>query len=368
MTEDRTTTTEADSTAARKRHHDDEGCDADEKQPRDSKRGGYGNEPLLKLLIPSDVAGAIIGKGGANLIDLKSRYGATIRLSHNKELYPGTSERIVILKGDISGITDLNNYIIDKIHQSSSSEKRGQEIKIIVPNKTAGLIIGKGGAVIKEMKEETQAHIEFTGHHQSPVFGERILTIKGNTEHRIEAARLIISKIASDPDNMANTSLRYSHRSHDDGNGYGGRDERPNEHRTGNFQEDNRNRRGDIGSSNPNSLSNMAEVAQQLVGLAQGQRATASLEQSIKTTVQIQMEIPEIFVGAIMGIQGNMLREVVQFSGAKIEFSRSDLGSTHKLLTIVGDLNQTQIGYHLISQKITQVRNELLTAAALQRR
>jgi len=365
MAEDSYTSSEVDTTATRKRHYDEdeeaEGSDA-----RDSKKA-YGKEPLLKLLIPSEVAGAIIGKGGANLIDLKSRYGAAIRLSHHRECYPGTNERIVVLTGDISQIIDLNNYIIDKIHQNSP-ESRGQEIKIIVPNKTAGLIIGKGGSVIKEMKEETKAGIEFTGRDESPVFGERILTIKGNTEQRIEAASQVISKIASDADNMANTTMKYSDRSRDDGNGYGHR-EPPRERRMGGFQEDNRNSNGNMLSamSNANNLSNMAEVAQQLVGLAQGQRGSASIEHNIKTTVQIQMEIPELLVNPIMGPQGNYLREFSQFSGAKMEFSRSDLGISQKMLTILGDLNQTQIGYHLISQKIAQVRNEL-AAAGLARR
>jgi len=373
-----------DTAVARKRHYENDGESNDnDTSSKDSKRAAYAKEPLVKLLVPNDAAGALIGKGGANLGDLKSRYGASMRLSHNRELYPGTDERIVVLTGEVSQIIDLHNYIIDKVADARGANRtrddhRGQQVKIILPNNTAGLIIGKGGETIKAMKEETKANILITGRDESPVHGERILIIKGNTEQRIEAARVVISKIASDPDNMANTSMKYSHRSRDDGNGQDSRDDR----RMGRYQQDNRNNNSDIlpnnqggslgmgGAANPNNLSNLAEVAQQLVGLAQGQgqgqTGSGSIE-GIKTTVQIQMEIPELLVSPIMGIQGINLHEFMQFSGAKIEFARSNLSPSHKQLTILGDLNETQIAYHLVTQKITQVRNELL-AAGLQRR
>jgi len=363
---------------SRKRHYEnDKEQESDDKETRarNAKRA-YGKQPLLKLLVPNDAAGAIIGKGGANLGDLKSRYGASIRLSHNREFYPGTNERILILTGDVSQIIDLNNYIIDKIHQNAAEgrgnrsrekdERRGQQIKMILPNSTAGIIIGRGGASIKELMEETKAKIAIVGRDESKVRGERLLTITGNTEQRIEAARQVISKIAVDPDNMANTTLKYSYGSQDNKDYQGAMDRNHNE--GGNIYPQNNdtnlpalsnNAWSSLGLSGVNKLDNLAEVAQQLVGLSQlGNR----IEKSIKTTVQIQMEIPESLVDPIMGPQGNNLREFIQFSGAAIRFSSSNEfvgGQSVRILTIHGDLNQTQIGYHLVNQKITQVQNDM---------
>jgi len=349
-----------------KRRHDND----DESASRDTKRVAHGKDtPLIKVLIPNDAAGAIIGKGGSNLGDLKTRYGASIRISHSRDVYPDTDERIVVLTGEVGQIIDLHNYIIDKVadargtNSRSRDDVRGQQVKMIVTNNVAGLIIGKGGAIIKALKEETGAYIDVTGLHQSPVSGERILTIRGNTEQRIEAARQVISKIASDPGNMANTSLKYSHTSRETNNTHDyqsrGADHMLNR---------NQNAGGlqsmplgpQLGAGAINSLGNLAEVAQQLVGLSQGQSQTSSSSlDGIKTTVQIQMEIPELLVAPIVGIQGNTLKEFIQFSGARIDFSRSEVSISHRLLTIHGDLNQTQIAYHLINQKITQIRNEL---------
>jgi len=118
-------------------------------------------------------------------------------------------------------------------------------------------------------------------------------------------------------------------------------------------------------------LDNLADVAQQLVGLSQLGSTCSSVEKSIKTTVQIQMEIPEMFVNSIMGPQGSNVRDFIQFSGASIRFSSANefiSGQSVRILTIHGDLNQTQIGYHLVNQKITQVRSELAAINNFQRR
>ena len=319
---------------------------------------------------------------------MKSRYGASIRLSHNREFYPGTNERIVILTGDVSQIIDLNNYIIDKVHQTvsegrgnrSRDDRRGQQIKIILSNSTAGLVIGRGGATIKALQEETKAKIMLISRDESKVHGERLLTISGNTEQRIEAARQVINKIAADPDNMANTTLKYSDGSHDNRENYGAMDRNyPNEgsssNRVGRYQQDSHINDSNLSAMSHNpltalglggssggggSLGVLAEFAQQVVGLSQ--LGSTNIQNSIKTTVQIEMEIPDILVGPIMGHQGNNLLEFMRFSGAKIQFSaRNEFGhgSSDRILTIHGDLNQTQIAYHLINQKITQAKNEL---------
>ena len=80
------------------------------------------------------------------------------------------------------------------------------------------------------------------------------------------------------------------------------------------------------------------------------------------------MEIPDILVGAILGKQGKTVHEFIQFSGARIQFSaKNDFapGTTDRILTIQGDVNQTQIAYFLINQKIVQAETEL--ASGIQR-
>lgn len=379
--------------------------------------------PLLKILIPNYAAGAIIGKGGTNIGDLQNQYGAKIRLSPSREFYPGTEERIVILTGDVSQIIDLNNYIIDKVHVDSTEgpgarlrdEERGQRVKIVVPNATAGLVIGRGGSTIKALQEETGAKIMISGRDEAKVAGERIITISGNTDNRIEATAKVISKVAADAENMANKNLTYSGssalrngggthalssnatnldiNSHSLGNSLSSL-----QSVIGNLQSQHHSVKSNqshhllasitqnplsalqqsglvsqlgLGGTTMNSLSTQQQLAS-LSGLGggaiSGVGSSGTLVNSIKTQVTIQMEIPDILVGAILGKQGKTVHEFIQFSGAKIQFSaKNDFapGTTDRILTIQGDVNQTQIAYFLINQKILQAENEL--ASGIQR-
>lgn len=364
--------------------------------------------PLLKILIPNYAAGAIIGKGGTNIGDLQSQYGAKIRLSPSREFYPGTEERIVVLTGEVSQIIDLNNYIIDKVHIDATEgpgarlrdEERGQKVKIVVPNATAGLVIGRGGSTIKALQEETGAKIMISGRDEAKVPGERIITISGNTDQRTEATQKVISKVAADAENMANKNLTYSNNSIL-------RTSTSSNHldmisRTGSIsslqsvignlhsQHSKGNHLLTSMAHNPFTALQQSGIANQL-GLSGGIASLSSqplaslsslaggiptptvassgnLAASIKTQVTIQMEIPDILVGAILGKQGKTVHEFIQFSGARIQFSaKNDFapGTTDRILTIQGDVNQTQIAYFLINQKIVQAETEL--ASGIQR-
>lgn len=61
--------------------------------------GEDSSEPLFfKLLCPQGITGLIIGKGGANIIQLNATTGARIKLSQNNEYFPNTTDRILLSK------------------------------------------------------------------------------------------------------------------------------------------------------------------------------------------------------------------------------------------------------------------------------
>merc|ERR1711931_256602 len=176
-----------------------------------NKRFLRGKEPLLKLLLPNVIAGHIIGKGGSYLMELKAKYGGHIRLSGNKEYYPGTEERVVAVTGKISEIIALNYYIMDKVLNTGREplrDGRGDKTKIVVTNFGAGMIIGKGGVTIRQIQEECGVKLSIADGIDERS-EERVLTTTGTLEQRAEAAKQIISKIAEEPGNMANTNLNY---------------------------------------------------------------------------------------------------------------------------------------------------------------
>ena len=352
--------------------------------------------PLLKILVPNYAAGAIIGKGGHNISQLQSTYGARIRLSQNNEYYPGTQERVAIITGEVDKVIDLHQYVMEKIrneahhaHGNALDEGRPKQVKIIVPNGTAGLLIGKGGSMIRNLMEQSGAKIIISNKDHEQVPGERVVTINGSSEESEDACRLIIDKIATDPSNMMNKNLSYGnpHQSYNrmDGggrmghqsHGYGGQ---------GNYDGGLSALSSVLGNlaGNKNQQQNLLASlglpgaggsgglggAQNMLGghnsLGLGANPIALLNQTginppnlphVKTKVTVEMHIPDGLVGAILGKGGKTILEFINYSGAKIQFSGKGEyvpGTNDRILTIEGDFTSSQIAHYLICQKIVQ--------------
>ncbi|VDQ17325.1 unnamed protein product [Trichobilharzia regenti] len=55
------------------------------------------------------------------------------------------------------------------------------QVKILVPNSTAGMIIGKGGSFIKELKDTTGVFIQVSQKSKELNLAERCVTVAGNS-------------------------------------------------------------------------------------------------------------------------------------------------------------------------------------------
>ena len=53
------------------------------------------------------------------------------------------------------------------------------QVKVVVPNATIGMIIGKGGCYIKQIKDDTGAYVQISQKSQDTVLVERVVTIAG---------------------------------------------------------------------------------------------------------------------------------------------------------------------------------------------
>jgi RNA-binding protein Nova len=84
-------------------------------------------------------------------------------------------------------------------------------MKILIPNSTAGMIIGKAGAFIRQIKEESGAFIQLSQKAKdgSAVLSERVVTVLGEPEQNRRAMEMILNKIEIDPQSGACLNIRY---------------------------------------------------------------------------------------------------------------------------------------------------------------
>ncbi|EPQ12120.1 RNA-binding protein Nova-1 [Myotis brandtii] len=84
------------------------------------------------------------------------------------------------------------------------------QVKIIVPNSTAGLIIGKGGATVKAIMEQSGAWVQLSQKPDGINLQERVVTVSGEPEQNRKAVELIIQKIQEDPQSGSCLNISYA--------------------------------------------------------------------------------------------------------------------------------------------------------------
>ncbi|GCB69393.1 hypothetical protein scyTo_0010548 [Scyliorhinus torazame] len=87
---------------------------------------------------------------------------------------------------------------------------RANQVKIIVPNSTAGLIIGKGGATVKAVMEQSGAWVQLSQKPDGINLQERVVTVSGEPEQNRKAVELIIQKIQEDPQSGSCLNISYA--------------------------------------------------------------------------------------------------------------------------------------------------------------
>lgn len=176
----------------------------------------------FKVLVPSVAAGAIIGKGGETIAQLQKETGARVKMSKSHDFYPGTTERVCLITGSVDAIISVLEFIMDKIREKPDLTKtavdsdnklmqeRDKQVKILVPNSTAGMIIGKAGNYIKQIKETSGSYVQISQKAKDVSLQERCITVIGEKEQNKQACLMIIGKIVEDPQSGTCLNVSYA--------------------------------------------------------------------------------------------------------------------------------------------------------------
>ncbi|XP_019758066.1 RNA-binding protein Pasilla isoform X2 [Dendroctonus ponderosae] len=177
----------------------------------------------FKVLVPSVAAGAIIGKGGETIAQLQKETGARVKMSKSHDFYPGTTERVCLITGSVDAIMTVVDFIMDKIREkpdltkpvieagdSKLTQERDKQVKILVPNSTAGMIIGKAGNYIKQIKESSSSYVQISQKAKDVSLQERCITVIGEKEQNKQACMMILSKVVEDPQSGTCLNVSYA--------------------------------------------------------------------------------------------------------------------------------------------------------------
>lgn len=167
----------------------------------------------MRLLMPNTYAGSIIGKGGVNIKAIREESACRVMIAEAAQ--PG-ADRVVTVTGAPLAINRAVELMLEKIeaHAATAAATPAADgtvaapappshlLKIQLSNNQVGAVIGKGGAQIKALREESGASIKVTETPPTVPYGqpERLVTISGGTSEVVRAHQLLALKLSTVPE------------------------------------------------------------------------------------------------------------------------------------------------------------------------
>jgi len=188
---------------------------ADEKSTNDggttnnNSGGGIG----FQMRVPNHLVGYVIGKGGENIHRMQSLSGGRVQIQKETEMQPEETHRIVTLTGTNEAVEDMKQRIEEIIRNRTggfdagggggvggrdarpmaSSTTRLDQMSVVykvpVPGDRIGLIIGKGGATIRQIQDKTRTVVQIPNDADADNPSVRTISIGGESHEACMAAQ-----------------------------------------------------------------------------------------------------------------------------------------------------------------------------------
>ncbi|XP_016844587.1 insulin-like growth factor 2 mRNA-binding protein 1 isoform X5 [Nasonia vitripennis] len=291
----------------------------------------------LRILVQSDMVGAIIGRQGSTIRQITQMTRARVDVHRKDNL--GSLEKAITIYGNPENCTNACKKILEVMHQEASNTNKGEiTLKILAHNNLIGRIIGKGGNTIKRIMQDTDTKITVSSINDINSFNlERIITVKGSIENMSKAEAMISNKLRQSYENdlqaMAPQSMMF-----------------PGLH--------------------PMAMMSTASMGYNSRGPAlygtgpapYPYQSNLTPQQGVLTSDAQEttfLYIPNNSVGAIIGTKGSHIRNIIRFSGASVKIAplESDKPAeqqTERKVTIVGSPESQWKAQYLIFEKMRE--------------
>lgn len=165
------------------------------------------DETTLTLKIPVNLHGSIIGQGGKYVTRLQDNYGVRINFPSQAgagKATTGEKPDEVVVKGGKKGVEGAKAELLELIEY----EKENNNVLIVpVSTKSIARIMGKGGANVNRLRDETDAQID-VDRDDAQQNGNEVTNIRlRGTKKAIAAAKAEIIATAAEVDSEATFNL-----------------------------------------------------------------------------------------------------------------------------------------------------------------
>jgi len=327
----------------------------------------------LRILVQSEMVGAIIGRSGHKIREITQQSRARVDIHRKENL--GMIEKAITIYGQPSNCSDACLQILKVMQEEARETGKPDDfpLKILAHNNLVGRIIGKQGATIKRIMEETETKITVSSINEINAFNvERVITVRGSCVQDMSKAEAEISsklraayegdiqvmapQLAMYPNvhpammgyGIAAAAGGYAMRQNGgNANGGGGGNANGGSQVGGNNIPYYSNLNGNHGSNGQHGMDPNGGLANAMGGMAvrggggggggnipaAAAAAAAAAAMQAAMMQQQQQEVCNIFipsssVGAVIGTKGTYIRQVIRMTGATIKIAPNDVHET----------------------------------------
>ncbi|GER55197.1 RNA-binding KH domain-containing protein [Striga asiatica] len=171
----------------------------------EKKWPGWPGENVFRLLVPAQRVGGVIGRKGETIKKICEETKARIKIL---ESGPGSMERTVMVSAKeeptlqvppaVDGLLKIHKHIIS-LESDPANVRSGQICtRLLVAASQAGSLIGKQGATVKSIEDDSNCSIRVLGEGNLPVFAlpdDSVVEIQGDPAGLQKAVELIATHL-----------------------------------------------------------------------------------------------------------------------------------------------------------------------------
>ncbi|XP_071752669.1 insulin-like growth factor 2 mRNA-binding protein 3 isoform X3 [Centroberyx gerrardi] len=265
----------------------------------------------LRMLVPTQFVGAIIGKEGATIRNITKQTHSKIDI-HRKE-NAGAAEKPITVHSTPEGCSNACRTIMEIMQKEALDTKFTEEIplKILAHNNFVGRLIGKEGRNLKKIEQDTETKITISPLQDLTLYNpERTITVKGSIEACARAEEEVMKKIRESYENdVAAMNLQSNL-----------------------IPGLNLNALGLFPGGAPGMGPSMVNAPPP--GAHAGY---SSFGQGQPESETVHLFIPALAVGAIIGKQGQHIKQLSRFAGASIKIAPAEgMDAKQRMVIIAG--------------------------------
>jgi len=303
----------------------------------------------IRSLVTSKEAGAIIGKGGKNVKEVRDATGVKAAVSPVVE---GVNERILTVTGNLDTIPKayalFAKYLIENSNLPSNNPKHHNgkphvvtrtPIHLLVSHLLLGSIIGKNGENIKEIQDTSKAYI-IASKDMLPQSTERVIEVIGNADSIHVAIYHIIVSILRDIEKATNNILFKPSKKYN----------------INEFLNISTHYSSQKNASSLPLTTDKNGLAAKLDGIVSNVNNT----KADATQQPLTFKVPANFVGCTIGRKGSKIAEIRKISGTKISISPiTNENKEERTFTIIGTEENKEKALSLIYELLLEEKEKL---------